>query len=59
MLEKKTTLATPEAVPAGESKPLPMPPDACTYIRNDDGSLTRVDAPTIIPGHPDFTPPTE
>lgn len=26
------------------------PTEACTYIRNPDGSLIRVDAPTIIPG---------
>lgn len=42
----------PAAPPAPEKSTEalpPQPPDACTYVRNEDGSLTRLDAPTLIP----------
>lgn len=34
----------------------PQPMDACTYRRAEDGTLRRVDHPTIVP---DFAPPRQ
>jgi hypothetical protein len=39
----------PDETPQEEPVVLEQPTAACTYIRNPDGTLTRVDAPTIIP----------
>jgi hypothetical protein len=33
----------PQQSVANESQPIPMPADGGTYIRNEDGSLTKVE----------------
>lgn len=46
------TETLPEAAP-DPATALPQPDAACSYRRNPDGSLTALDAPTIVP---DFAP---
>lgn len=42
-MSTKTTAPEPTEQPTDQPQPLPMPPDGGTYIRNADGSLTKVE----------------